>query len=103
MLDYLGDLGGLYDSLKVIGSVLVAPVSSFNLSKSLIFSLFKIEDKSKKNITEGNRRKNKSANQEESIYAPKSYIMTCIVGSICNRSVANKQRKILVKAKQRVN
>ena len=49
MLDYLGDLGGLYDSLKVIGSVLVAPVSSFNLSKSLLLSLFKIVDKPKLN------------------------------------------------------
>ena len=31
LLDWLGDLGGLYDALILIASLIVAPISAFNL------------------------------------------------------------------------
>jgi len=39
-LDFLGDLGGLFDALKLICGVLVAPFSAFALKMSLMTGLF---------------------------------------------------------------
>ena len=41
MLDYLGDLGGLFDALKLIGEVSIAPFSEFALKVTLMVTLFK--------------------------------------------------------------
>ena len=42
MLDYLGDLGGLFDALKVIAFAFTSPFSSLRLKVSLMASLFKL-------------------------------------------------------------
>lgn len=40
MLEWIGDIGGLYDGLKVIFSILVGPASAFAMSSKLLTSLF---------------------------------------------------------------
>ena len=41
LLDWLGDLGGLFDALKLIAQVIIYPVSSFSLSATLMSKLFR--------------------------------------------------------------
>ena len=41
MLDWLGDLGGLFDALKIICQILVYPVSTFSLQATLMSKLFR--------------------------------------------------------------
>ena len=40
MLDYLGDLGGLLDALRLIGEAIISPFSEFTLKVTLMVSLF---------------------------------------------------------------
>ena len=35
ILDWLGDVGGLLDGLKIIGSLLIAPIASFTMRVEL--------------------------------------------------------------------
>ena len=35
-LDWLGDVGGLLDGLKIIGSILIAPIASFTMKVELL-------------------------------------------------------------------
>ena len=42
-LDYVGDVGGLMDGLKLVASILIAPISSYNFNVSLLTNLFKVE------------------------------------------------------------
>ena len=44
-LDYVGDVGGLLDGLKLIASVMIAPFSSFNYMTLLLSKLFFIQSK----------------------------------------------------------
>ena len=39
-LDFLGDLGGLFDAFYVLGSMILAPVSGFALNARLLSNLF---------------------------------------------------------------
>ena len=41
MLDWLGDLGGLYDALRLLCRFIVAPISSFSLQATLMAKLFR--------------------------------------------------------------
>ena len=41
VLDFLGDLGGLFDALRVIGGASIAPFSKFIMQVTLMVSLFK--------------------------------------------------------------
>ena len=41
-LDFLGDLGGLYDALRLIFGIFVAPLASFSLRSSMMTSIFSI-------------------------------------------------------------
>ena len=41
VLDYVGDVGGLLDGLKLIASALIAPFSSYNFITLLLEKLFK--------------------------------------------------------------
>ena len=41
LLDYLGDLGGLFDALKIIGYILISPVSGFALNSRLLTTIFR--------------------------------------------------------------
>ena len=43
-LEFLGDVGGLYDGLRYGFQLLVTPFTSFTLSISLLTNLFKLED-----------------------------------------------------------
>ena len=43
LLDYVGDVGGLMDGLKLFASILIAPISSYNFNFSLLTNLFKVE------------------------------------------------------------
>ena len=45
MLDYVGDVGGLLDGLKLIASTLIAPFSSYNFATLLLTKLFAVEGK----------------------------------------------------------
>ena len=40
-LDWLGDIGGLYDALRLIGLFVVAPFSSFKQKAELLFHVFR--------------------------------------------------------------
>ena len=40
VLDLVGDIGGLFDGLKAIGSVLMAPIASHNMRSFLINKLY---------------------------------------------------------------
>jgi len=41
LLEWLGDLGGLYDALKVICGFLVAPFAAFQLNTEMLHRLFR--------------------------------------------------------------
>ena len=41
MLDYLGDLGGLFDAFKILGGILISPVSGFALKSRLLSTIFR--------------------------------------------------------------
>ena len=47
LLELLGDVGGLYDALMIIGSALVAPVSAFKLRTELLSKMFHTSDDKK--------------------------------------------------------
>ena len=40
LLDFLGDLGGLFDALRLIAAALVSPFSALALKVSILSSLF---------------------------------------------------------------
>ena len=40
LLDFLGDLGGLFDALRLIASAIVIPFSALALKLSILSSLF---------------------------------------------------------------
>jgi len=40
MLEWLGDIGGLFDALYIIGSVFVAPLTGFALKTALLANVF---------------------------------------------------------------
>ena len=40
LLDFLGDLGGLFDALRLIAAVLVSPFAALELKVSILTSLF---------------------------------------------------------------
>ena len=42
LLDYLGDLGGLFDALTILGQILISPVSGFGLSSQLLTTIFRV-------------------------------------------------------------
>ena len=41
MLEWLGDIGGLYDAFRLIGSLVVAPMSAFMLRSELLSQVFR--------------------------------------------------------------
>jgi len=41
MLDWLGDVGGLFDGLKIVGAILLGPFSSLNLGSTILRKFFK--------------------------------------------------------------
>ena len=60
-LDWLGDIGGLYDALRLICIVIVKPIVKFRLSLEVLVSLFHILPKGQRNneteLDEGGERK----------------------------------------------
>ena len=40
VLEWLGDVGGLFDMLKLIGGILMGPISAFNLKATLLKQAF---------------------------------------------------------------
>ena len=55
LLDWLGDLGGLYDALQHICRVMIGPISAFTLNSSLLTSLFRLKERDS-DIKDGNGR-----------------------------------------------
>lgn len=41
LLEWLGDIGGLFDALILIAGAIVAPVASFNMNSVLLSSIFR--------------------------------------------------------------
>ena len=41
-LDYLGDLGGLFDAFKIIGGILISPISGLALNSRLLSTIFRV-------------------------------------------------------------
>ena len=41
MLEWLGDVGGLFDGLRLIFSLLIAPVASLAMKSELLISVFR--------------------------------------------------------------
>ena len=56
-MEWLGDIGGLYDALRLIGMVIVAPYSSFALKAELLSQVFR--------FTESKRLAEKREKQEK--------------------------------------
>ena len=44
MLDWLGDVGGLYDALLLIMQFITLPISTFALRSKLLSSLFRFRE-----------------------------------------------------------
>lgn len=42
ILDWLGDIGGLYDSLFIILSFALSPVAAFKLQQTMLTKLFRV-------------------------------------------------------------
>ena len=42
ILDYLGDLGGLYDALYLILNFIAAPIASFNMQSAIMSDTFTV-------------------------------------------------------------
>ena len=40
VLEWLGDIGGLFDALRYIGYLLIAPIASYHLKTELLSSIF---------------------------------------------------------------
>jgi hypothetical protein len=61
LLDWLGDLGGLFDALKIICNWFVSPVASYALQASLLtkFFLLKPSDSDENLQKENNGRSKK--------------------------------------------
>ena len=47
ILDWLGDIGGLFAGLRLIGIALMAPLSGYNLNTFLFSSIFQVSTKEK--------------------------------------------------------
>ena len=56
MLEWLGDMGGLFDALRIIGSFFVVPVSAYALESNLLATIFRYR-KSMKEVTTSDRFK----------------------------------------------
>jgi len=41
LLEWLGDIGGLFDALHIIGGFIVGPVAGFSLKAQLLHSVFR--------------------------------------------------------------
>ena len=41
MLDFLGDIGGLFDGLRYIFQIIIAPIVAFNWKAELLSALFR--------------------------------------------------------------
>lgn len=54
MLDYIGDIGGLLDGLRIIVGIIIAPVSSYNFTSTLLSKLFSITEDSAPDLQESN-------------------------------------------------
>ena len=55
MLDFLGDLGGLFDALRYMFTLVVAPFASLNQSQFLMTSIFKQKSHDLDDSSKGNR------------------------------------------------
>lgn len=44
MLEWLGDIGGLFDALRYIGAMLIYPIAAYNLRSKLLGSVFRYID-----------------------------------------------------------
>ena len=44
-LDYLGDLGGLFDALFFLSSAIVAPVATFSMKATILSHFFRFKPK----------------------------------------------------------
>lgn len=49
LLDWLGDLGGLYDALLHICGIIISPLSAYTLQATLLSSFFRFKERSNKN------------------------------------------------------
>ena len=61
-LDWLGDMGGLFDALYLLGMIILAPISNFALNAELLSSMFRYRgsDESLKSRTSSHRKRNYS-------------------------------------------
>ena len=63
-MDFLGDIGGLYDALRIIAAAFVAPLSSFALRVDLMATLFKSSIERKHPSQTGNENLNEKGRLE---------------------------------------
>ena len=69
MLDLLGDVGGLFDALKLIGGGLIYPVAQFNLAVALLVQNFSMVPTSQRDNTAFKKRSKKLAYKDSSLRA----------------------------------
>ena len=69
MLDLLGDAGGLFDALKLIGGGLIHPVAQFNLAVTLLVQNFSMVPTSRRDNTAFKKQTKKLTYQDRSVRA----------------------------------
>ena len=86
VLDFLGDLGGLYDALRLICSILVVPISAISLKVSIMTSLF-----------------TKLVKSEDQSIEPLNCLKLNLVGYFYRRSETRRYKRFLEDAHTKVN
>ena len=97
MLDFIGDLGGLYDALCVIGSVLVGPYGLVSLQSSFLASIFR---QSAKNEAKGveQQRTRFSMEDSDARIMRKSCPAIYLVGCCYMRSKVKRYKRLMSKS-----
>ena len=62
-LEWIGDIGGLYDGLKIIGSILAQPIAAFSLKSRMLLVMEKTRPVEPENYDEDDDRPKKKRHQ----------------------------------------
>ena len=87
LLEWLGDIGGLFDALKLIAVPLVSPFAKFFLSLELLTRLFRIKPSKHSLVNATNKQSQSSQHTLESKSPENSQRIKqeSILTSLCNR------------------
>ena len=75
LLDWLGDLGGLFDALKLLCAFLISPISGFTLRATLMSYLFRSRP-SNQTLKSSKNSNEKEQDQREKLFTRKNNLKT---------------------------